>query len=113
MREAPALAPLPAARFDTAYFEHRFVAWDGYVDVNGNRYSVTDALCGQRVRLRIALDGEITVYGPEGDVVAVHTARGAGEGWSTLPGHHERLWRDALSVERRDLAVYEEAARWN
>ena len=32
------------------------------------------------------------------------------EGWVTIPSHHARLWREALSVERRDLAVYEEVA---
>jgi len=112
-REARALAPLPAQRFDTAYFEYRFASWDGYVEVNGNRYSVPDELCGQRVRVRIGLDGQITVYDPEGAVVAIHAPRGVGEGWSTVAQHHERLWREALAVERRDLGVYEEAGRWN
>lgn len=112
-REAPHLVPLPAVRFDTAYLEHRFAAFDGYIDVNGNRYSVSDALCGQRLRVRIALDGQLTVYGPEGEVLAVHAPRSVGKGWSTVPDHHERLWREALAVERRDLAVYEEAARWS
>ena len=39
-KEAPALKPLPWHRLDTAYHFYRVVAWDGYVDVEGNRYSV-------------------------------------------------------------------------
>lgn len=112
-REEAHLTPLPAVRFDTAYFERRFAGFDGYVDVNGNRYSVPDALCGQALRVRIGLDGCITVYDAEGQVAAVHAPRGAGEGWRTVPGHHERLWREALAVEHRELSVYEEAGQWN
>jgi transposase len=43
-REKPHLKPLPAIRYDTSYFEYRHVAWDGYIDVRGNRYSVPPAL---------------------------------------------------------------------
>lgn len=112
-REAPELQPLPAVRFDTAYREPRWVGWDGYVEVRGNRYSVPDTLCGQAVQVRIGLDGHIGVYDVEGDCVAEHFQRPAAQGWSTTPGHHERLWRQTLNVERRDLAVYEEAAQCN
>jgi len=113
-REAPHLGPLPAVRFDTAYFQQRCVAWDGYIDVNGNRYSVPEGLCGQPVRVRIGLDdAQLSVYDAQGELLVSHRLRSAGEGWSTVPGHHERLWREALNVERRDLAVYEEAAQWS
>lgn len=111
--EVPALGPLPAVSFDTAYHEHRWVAWDGYVEVRGNRYSVPDALCGQQVRVRIGLDGQISIYDLEGRTVAEHLRRPSQEGWSTVAGHHERLWHQALNVQRRALAVYEEAAQWN
>jgi hypothetical protein len=43
----------------------------------------------------------------------VYASRAVNDGWSTIPSYHERLWREALAVERRDLAVCEEAARWN
>ena len=49
VREAPTLQPLPVARYDTAYHEHRRVAWDGYIDVRGNRYSVPSQWVGQIV----------------------------------------------------------------
>ena len=39
-REQPTLGPLPPVRFDTSYREFRQVAWDAYIDVRGNRYSV-------------------------------------------------------------------------
>ena len=34
------LKPLPNIRYDTSYFEYRQAAWDGYIEVRGNRYSV-------------------------------------------------------------------------
>lgn len=108
-REAPHLASLPLLRYDTSYREHRFVHWDGYIDVRGNRYSVPGALCGQMVAIRISLDGHLRVFADEVKV-AEHRLRGAQEGWATVPSHHVGLWHQALAVERRDLRVYEEVA---
>jgi len=108
-REAPVLGPLPAVRYDTSYRERRAVAWDGYVEVRGNRYSVPDRLCGSMVTVRIGLDGMLSIY-DDGEKIAEHRLRPGDEGWVTIPSHHARLWREALSVERRDLAVYEEVA---
>jgi len=111
-REAPALGPLPAVRYDTSYRETRWVSWDGYIDVRGNRYSVPDHLRGSPVTIRISLEGRLTVWTDEGQV-AEHQLRAVREGWVCAPGHHDRLWRETLTVERRELAVYEEVARWN
>lgn len=36
-REKPFLKPLPQMRYDTSYYEYRRAAWDGYIDVRGNR----------------------------------------------------------------------------
>jgi hypothetical protein len=30
-----------------------------------------------------------------------------------MPEHHRMLWEQALIVERRDLAAYEEVAQWS
>ncbi len=106
-REAPSLAPLPQIRYDTAYRERRWVAWDGYIDVRGNRYSVPDPLRGSAVTIRITLDGRLSIYADDVQV-AEHRLCAVRDGWLTDPAHHERLWRDTLQVERRDLAVYEE-----
>lgn len=111
--ERPQLSPLPAVRFDTAYRERRHVAWDGYVDVRGNRYSVPAALCGQAVTVRITLAGELVVYDAGDAVVARHGLQPAGTGWQTVPAHHSGLWRSTLQVERRDLGIYEEVGQWN
>lgn len=111
-REAPHLGPLPARRYDTAYLETRAVHWDGYIDVRGNRYSVPDEFCGSTVTVRISLDDQISVYAGEVKV-AEHRLRPQHGGWVTVPAHHARLWHEALSVERRDLAVYEEVAQCN
>jgi transposase len=112
-REAPQLQPLPRVPFDTSYRERRVVAFDGYVEVRGNRYSVPDRLCGQPVTVRITLDGRLTVFDAQARIVADHGLRSARDGWVTVPAHHQRLWDEALKVERRDLQVYAEAAQWN
>ena len=112
LREAPHLRPLPAVRYDTSYLERRVVAWDGYVDVAGNRYSVPDDYRGQAVTVRIHLDDQLRVFDGE-TLLADHRLRPAEEGWGTVPAHHARLWRETLCVEARDLAVYEEVASCN
>jgi transposase len=108
-REQPALKPLPIIRYDTSYFEFRRVAYDSYIDVRGNRYSVPAELVGQRVAVRIGLDGSLRVYQAE-TLVAMHTLRSRQEGWSTISIHHADLWRETLNVEQRPLADYEEVA---
>lgn len=111
-RERPFLKPLPAQRYDTSYLEIRKVAWDAYIDVRGNRYSVPADLVGQTVTVRIGLDGNLRVYHEE-RLVAHHQLRAASEGWVTVPEHHAPLWAETLQVEQRPLQVYEEAAAWN
>lgn len=110
-REKPALTPLPTVRYDTSYYETRRVAWDSYIDVRGNRYSVPDAWTGQRVSIRIGLEGRLRVYGDD-ELLAEHRLRPAADGWVTVPAHHKTLWQDALQVERRSLETYEEVAQW-
>jgi transposase len=106
-REKPTLKGLPKMRYDTSYFEFRRVAYDSYIDVRGNRYSVPAELVGQRLAVRIGLDGALRVYQSE-TLVAIHTLRSRPAGWSTVPEHHIELWKDTLKVEQRSLAAYEE-----
>jgi hypothetical protein len=111
-RERPHFGRLPAQRYETAYHETRHVAWDGYIEVRGNRYSVPAELAGQAVAVRIGLDDSLRVYAGE-RLVASHRLQPAGAGWVTVPEHQAALWDKTLGVERRELAVYEEAAAWN
>ncbi len=111
-REAPTLQPLPTQPYDTSYRETRRVAWDGYIDVRGNRYSVPACLVGQVVRVRISLDGEVRIYADD-QLVATHQLQSVQQGWVTCPEHHASLWRAAFQVEQRPLAVYEEVAQWS
>lgn len=107
-RERPSLKALPTIRYDTSYFEYRQAAWDGYIEVRGNRYSVPAAIAGQRVVVRIGLDGLLRVYSSE-NLVASHTLRSRQEGWSTLAEHRAEMWKTTLpQVEPRSLALYEE-----
>lgn len=107
-RERPHLKPLPPVRYDTSYLEYRQAAWDGYIEVRGNRYSVPAAMAGQQVAIRIGLDGLLRIYQAE-TMVASHTLKERQEGWSTLAEHHSDMWRNTLpQVEQRALAVYEE-----
>jgi len=108
-REASTLQPLRPERFDTAYWESRQVAWDGFIDVRGNRYTVPDPYRGQTVRIRLDFDGQLQVYA-DGQCVATHRLRSATEGWGVDPTHHARLWADTLRVEQRPLTAYEEVA---
>jgi len=112
VREWPQLQALPARRFDTAYRERRVVAWDGYIEVRGNRYSVPGELCGALVEVRIGLDGAVAVDTGAGQLVARHRLKSAA-GWVRVPEHHRILWEQAVTVERRELAVYEEVAQWS
>ena len=112
LREAPHLMPLPHVRYDTSYLDSRLVWWDAYIDVQGNRYSVPDHLCGTTVKVRIGLDGYLSVYN-EHDKIAVHRLRPASEGWCCVPAHHTNLWRDTIRVQQRDLRVYEEVSSCN
>jgi transposase len=111
-RELPTLGPLPSQRYDTSYFERRQVAWDSYIDVRGNRYSVPANLVGQAVTVRIGLDDTLKVYHDE-KIVASHLLRTVHEGWVTVPEHHAELWKDTLRVEQRPLDVYEEVTKWS
>lgn len=110
-REQPTLQPLPAVRYDTAYYETRQVGWDGYIDVRGNRYSVPDDLVGQVVTVRIGLDEQLRVYHHD-RLMADYLLQPRAQGWVSVPGHHTRLWQAALNVEQRPLDVYEEVATW-
>ncbi len=112
-KEAPHLLPLPPMRFDTSYLESRKVAWDGYVDVRGNRYSVPAIFCGCQVRVRIGLDGELRIFDLEDRLIANRCLKPREQGWSTVPAHHRPLWQQTLAVEKRPLSVYEEAASWS
>jgi hypothetical protein len=65
------------------------------------------------VEVRIGLDGVVAVYNGEGQLVARHRLKSAADGWVLVPEHHRMLWEQALMVERRELAVYEEVAQWS
>lgn len=112
VQEKPHLKALPAQRYDTSYLELRTVAWDSYIDVCGNRYSVPINLAGQRVSVRIGLDESLRIYHAE-QLVATHTLQSRQQGWVTVAEHHATLWQSTLKVEERDLAVYAEVAQWN
>jgi transposase len=107
-REKAYLQPLPTIRYDTSYLEYRQAAWDGYIDVRGNRYSVPPNLVGQRVVVRIGLDGLLRIFHAD-QPVASHWLKSRLEGWSTFREHQSEMWKQTLpAVEQRSLAVYEE-----
>lgn len=117
-REQPLLGPLPHKRYDTAYRQTRQAAWDGYVDVDGNRYSLPSDWSGKLVTVRIGLDGSLRICDPaypdpDAPPLAFHWLKNAQAGWSTVPEHHAALWQSTLNVENRPLQVYEEAAQWS
>lgn len=116
-QERSALAAVRPQRYDTSYWERRQVAWDCFIDVRGNRYSVPSYLAGQTVEIRIGLDNTLRVYDLRDEAlsrlpVATHQLCSAKNGWVVVPEHHAALW-DSLKVEQRPLQAYEEARQWN
>ena len=63
---------------------------------------------------RQTLDGQLLIYSgaeardPRSELIARHVLTDARAGWQRQPEHHQRLWREALNVEVRDLGAYEE-----
>ena len=111
-REQPLLLEPPAVRYDTSYFETRQVSWDGYIEVRETATACPVTSWGGRSRCGLALT-IIYASSPATDWVASHRLRNASEGWVTVGEHHGQLWREALQVERRSLATYQEAAAWS
>lgn len=101
-----ALKPLPAQRYDTSYCEYRQVSWDGYIEAKGNRYSVPSTYCGQSVKIRMSLSGELRVFNTEDQLITQHRLQPKSFGWVTATVHHQVLRE---SVQRRSLGDYEEA----
>jgi hypothetical protein len=63
---------------------------------------------GQRVAVRIGLDGLLRIFHAE-QLVASHTLKNPQAGWSTLREHQSEMWKNTLpQVEQRSLSVYEE-----
>lgn len=106
-QEKPHLLALPASDFDTSYHDIRQVAWDGYIEVRGNRYSVPERWCGQPVSIRISLDDELRVYGDD-VLIATHLLAEKPAGWQTVAAHHRPLWQQTCRVAQRALSDYEE-----
>jgi transposase len=106
-RERAALQPLPREPYDTSYLEWRRVAWDAYIEVRGNRYSVPSQFAGDLLKIRIGLDGALRIYAQE-QLVAQHQLRSRQAGWVTLSEHHAQLWSESLKVQARPLQDYEE-----
>jgi hypothetical protein len=111
-REQPALGSLPPQRYDTAYLERRQVAFDGYIEVRGNRYSVPDPYIGQTVTIRLSLEDTLRIYVND-QLIAQHRLQPRQAGWVTIPSHHHALWQTAVQVQQRPLDVYQEVASWS
>lgn len=110
--EKASLGSLPPERYDTAYLERRQVAFDGYIEVKGNRYSVPEPYIGQTVTIRVGLDSTLRIFAKE-QLIAHHLLQPRQQGWVTLPSHHRALWQTAVQVQQRSLDVYQEVASWN
>lgn len=106
-REREQLIALPHKRFDTAYHGHRTVSLDGYVSIDGVRYSVPGHLAAGRVSVRIELDGWLEISDLQGRVVARHRRCSGDQRVVTIAEHHAALW-DQVRVEARDLGYYTE-----
>lgn len=107
VRDRERLAALPRTRFDTAYHSQRTVSLDAYVSIDGVRYSAPGHLAGDRLRVRIELDGWIELRDRRGHVVARHRKARGDQRVVTIAEHHAALWNQ-VRVEARDLGYYTE-----
>jgi transposase len=84
--ERPHLHPLPIWAPDVYLLHHRIVDVEGYVSVNGQRYSAPWQLIGRQVEVR-ETKAEIQIFeGPR--LVGTHKkAQDLGQGRATLPEH--------------------------
>ena len=94
------------------------MAWDCFIDVRGNRYSVPSHLVNQSVSISISLDGALRIYDPRNPdpeklPVATHFLRDSQTGWAIDPRHHQDLWRDSVKVDQRPLSIYQEVTQWS
>lgn len=108
-RESTTLMALPQDRFDTAYRGQRVVSLDAYVSIDGVRYSVPGHLVGQRLSLRLQLDGWIELADLAGGVVARHCKTTGDQRVVTIADHHAALWSQ-VQVQARELDYYAEVS---
>ncbi len=104
--EQPHLLPLPIWVPDVYLLHHRIVDVEGYISVNGFRYSAPWQLIGRQVEVR-ETKAEIHVFeGPR--LVGIHKkAQDLGQGRATLPEHRPPRGQggtpSAPAVEERQL----------
>ena len=113
--ERPLLRGLPMLRARIGKVEVRKVDKLSTVRASSARYSVPSMLVGREVEV-VTYDGQVRIYGPDGDVVAVHPQMGPGEA-SILDEHYPtprkapgRGPRARTESEKTFLALGETAA---
>jgi transposase len=83
--DAPALMPLPAARYELARFKTVKAHIDYHVEIEGHRYSVPHALVGQELQARLTRAGvELLLRGSR---VAAHARSDRRGGFTTVEAH--------------------------
>ncbi len=83
--DAPALMPLPGARYELARFKTVKVHIDYHVEIEGHRYSVPHALVGQELSARLTRRGvELLLRGQR---VAAHAKGERQGGFTTVEAH--------------------------
>ena len=83
--DAPALMPLPGARYELARFKTVKAHIDYHVEIEGHRYSVPHALVGQELSARLTRRGvELLLRGQR---VAAHARSERQGGYTTVEAH--------------------------
>ena len=104
--ERPQLLPLPIWVPDVYLLHHRIVDVEGYVSVNGFRYSAPWQLIGRQVEVR-ETKGEIQIFEGPRLVGAHEKSQDLGQGRATLPEHRPPRGQggtpSAPAVEERQL----------
>ena len=99
------LRPLPDWRPPVYQLHQRIIDLEGYVSVNGVRYSVPSALIGRRVEVRETRSELLVFEGPR--LVATHERCHGGPRRVCLPEHrrdqHQRRRQTQMRTEEREL----------
>lgn len=105
--DRPALAPLPAQRYQFASWKKAKVHLDYHVEVERRYYSVPYRLIGKTVDLRLTARMLEVYY--RGQAVATHARSGAARRFVTDPGHRPERHRAVIELSHERLLERAEA----
>lgn len=91
LEEKAVLLPLPEKHYYTGKLQERKISADGYIHVNGNRYSVPVRYVGKKVFFRILYGFRIMIYDSKGNFIQSREAFDSGGHIRTDAEHYREI----------------------